>query len=36
MTEGVSQLQKAKHLREFAPKVFERPDTTGGQGRGGR
>jgi dipeptidyl aminopeptidase/acylaminoacyl peptidase len=36
MTEGVSQLDKEKHLREFAPKVFEKPDTTGGQGRGGR
>jgi dipeptidyl aminopeptidase/acylaminoacyl peptidase len=36
MTEGVSQLEKEKHLREFAPKVFEKPDTTGGGGeRGG-
>jgi hypothetical protein len=32
MTEGVSQLEKEKHLREFAPKVFEKPDTAGGKG----
>jgi dipeptidyl aminopeptidase/acylaminoacyl peptidase len=36
MTDGVSQLEKEKHLREFAPKVFERPDTTGGEGREGQ
>jgi dipeptidyl aminopeptidase/acylaminoacyl peptidase len=36
MTEGVSQLEKDEYLRGFAPKVFERPDTTGGEGRGGR
>ncbi len=36
MTDGVSQLEKEKHLREFAPKVFEKPDTTGGKGRGGK
>ena len=37
MTDGVSQLDKQKHLRDFAPKVFEKPDTTsGGEGRGGR
>jgi len=36
MTEGVSQLDKQKHLRDFAPKVFEKPDTaSGGEGRGG-
>jgi len=35
MTEGVSQLEKDKHLRDFAPKVFEKPDTTGGEGRSG-
>ncbi|MFH1765820.1 MAG: prolyl oligopeptidase family serine peptidase, partial [Gemmatimonadota bacterium] len=35
MTEGVSQLEKDKHLREFAPKVFEKPDTTSEGGRGG-
>jgi len=35
MTEGVTQLDKEKHLREFAPKVFEKADTTGGEeGRG--
>jgi dipeptidyl aminopeptidase/acylaminoacyl peptidase len=34
MTRGVSYLEKDRHLREFAPKVFERPDTAGG--RGGR
>lgn len=33
MTDGVPQLEKEKHLREFAPKVFEKPDTTGGKGR---
>ena len=31
MTEGVSQLDKNEHLREFAPKTFEKPDTTGGK-----
>jgi dipeptidyl aminopeptidase/acylaminoacyl peptidase len=36
MTEGVPQLEKEKHLREFAPKVFLQPDTTsGGVGKGG-
>ena len=36
MTDGVSQLEKEKHLREFAPKVFVQPDTTsGGDGKGG-
>jgi len=33
MTDGVSQLEKEEHLRGFAPKVFERPDTAGGGGR---
>ena len=36
MTDGVSQLDKEEHLREFAPRVFEKPDTAGGEGRGGR
>ena len=36
MTQGVPHLEKGKHLREFAPKVFERPDTTGGEGGEGR
>ena len=31
MTEGVSQLDKERHLRKFAPKTFEKPDTTGGK-----
>ncbi len=34
MTDGVSQMDKAKHLREFDPKVFEKPDTTGGRWEG--
>jgi hypothetical protein len=37
MTEGVPQLEKDRHLREFAPDVFVQPDTTSrGEGRGGR
>ncbi len=34
MTDGVPQVEKEEHLRGFAPKVFERPDTAGGKGRG--
>jgi dipeptidyl aminopeptidase/acylaminoacyl peptidase len=36
MTDGISQLEKEEHLRGFAPKVFEKPDTVGGGGSGGR
>jgi dipeptidyl aminopeptidase/acylaminoacyl peptidase len=36
MTEGVSQLEKEKHLRGFSPKVFEKPDTAGGGGIEGK
>ncbi len=36
MTDGVSQLEKEKHLREFAPRLFMNPDTTGAAERGGK
>ncbi|MBT8397512.1 MAG: prolyl oligopeptidase family serine peptidase, partial [Gemmatimonadetes bacterium] len=36
MTEGVSQLEKEKHLREFAPEVFMKPDTAQGADGGGK
>ncbi len=32
MTDGVSQVDKDGHLREFAPRIFTPPDTTGGGG----
>jgi hypothetical protein len=35
MADGVPQLEKAEHLREFAPKIFEKPDTASGKGKGG-
>jgi dipeptidyl aminopeptidase/acylaminoacyl peptidase len=35
MTEGVTQLEKEEHLREFAPRIFIEPDTAGSGGSGG-
>jgi hypothetical protein len=36
MTEGVPFLEKEKHLREFAPKVFDTPPDTASVGGGAR